>query len=148
MTSYTIYMSRVVRVFGLCALMVMTLLWFARDGATQSPDALSTQPKQARAEFVPGEVLVRFRSEAAAKGKSSPGNELLIEGYQIPMTIEDLKLGDTVEGLRLIHVKPQDTSKAIEALNLRSDVLYAKPIIVREKFATPNDPLFSSLWGL
>lgn len=148
MTSYTIYMSRGIRVFGVCALMVMTVLWFAREGATQSPDALSTQPKQARAEFVPGEVLVRFRSEAAARGKSTPGNELLIEGYQIPMSVEDLKLGDTIEGLRLVHVKPEDTAKAIEALNLRSDVLYAERNFIREKFVTPNDPLFPSLWGL
>ena len=119
MTSYKVYISRSVRIFGLCALMGILVLWFARDGATQSPAPSPTLAKQARSHFVPGEVLVRFRSEVAAQGKDSQSNELLIEGYQIPMTVEDLQVGGTVEGLRLVRVKPEDTAKAIDALETR-----------------------------
>src|SRR5260370_42668764 len=42
-----------------------------------------------------------------------------------------------------------DTMKAISALQARDDVLYAEPnYIVHADTTTPNDPQFSSLYGL
>ena len=97
---------------------------------------------------VPGEILVRFRSESKSKGL---GPQLLTEktGRQIPLSIQAVSPAfEIVEGLRLAKVNPADTSDAIEALRARPDVLYAEPNFIRRALATPNDPRYPQLWGL
>ena len=53
-----------------------------------------------------------------------------------------------VPGLRLAHVAPEDTTSAIAALRLRSDVLYAEPDFVLSSSAIPNDPRFAEMSNL
>jgi subtilisin family serine protease len=105
--------------------------------------------KHAPAEFIPGEVIVRFRSEEAADwSESEPGAELPIGRRKVPMRTERFDGSEIVRGLRLVRVPADDTLGAIEALKRRPDVLYAEPNYVRRRLAAANDPRFQEMWGL
>ena len=121
------------------------LLWIP-SSTTQSVVSLD-KPKTPRARFIPGEVLVRFRSESHAKSLKQV-DALQIEGRGIPLKIEEVEASHLLAGLRLARVNPADTLAAVEALAARPDVLYAEPNYAREPFAAPNDPLYANLWGL
>ena len=70
-------------------------------------------------------------------------------GDRIPAQVEALgPASEIVEGLRVARVNPAETSKAIEALRARSDVIYAEPNFVRKATRIPNDPLYPQMWGL
>jgi len=102
-----------------------------------------------RPQFVPGQVLVRYRSESLAKQKNL---EKLIssDGRQLSIQLERFDGSNIVPGLRLAHVAPEDTLAAIATLKAQSDVLYAEPNYLLHLDATPNDPRFLSneLYGL
>jgi len=105
------------------------------------------QTKKGYPNAVPGEILVRFRSES--KGQRL-GRQLLFEktGRQIPLLIEAINPAfEIVEGLRVAKVNPADTSKAIEALRTRSDVIYAEPNFIRKALIAPNDLRYPQMWG-
>ena len=110
-----------------------------------------TQPsqKRSRPQFVPGQVLVRYRSERVAKQKTL---ETLAseDGRPLSMQIERFDGADLIPGLRLAHVAPEDTMAAIAALKAEPDVLYAEPNYLLHLDLTPNDPRFTSgeLYGL
>ncbi|HEV7902646.1 MAG TPA: S8 family serine peptidase, partial [Pyrinomonadaceae bacterium] len=106
--------------------------------------------KTPRAEFVPGEVLVRFR-EGAASGKGAAQTRLTLQragARSIELRVEPRVVAESIEGLRLARVEPEETLAAIEALNERPDVVYAEPNYIWRKAALPNDPRFSELHGL
>jgi len=110
-----------------------------------------TQPsqKRSRPQFVPGQALVRYRSERVAKQKTL--QTLAIEdGRPLAIQIERFDGADLIPGLRLAHVAPEDTMAAIAALKAEPDVLYAEPNYVLHLDLTPNDPRFTSgeLYGL
>lgn len=136
----------------LCLLLLATALPFASQARLQSADDVSsTTAKRAFAAFVPGEVLVRFRSHTAlAKNESRIATTLMRieEGREIPMTIEQSDHAEIVEGLRVAHVAPEDTISAIETLNSRPDVLYAEPNYIRRKDMAPNDSRYGEQWAL
>ena len=97
---------------------------------------------------LPGEILVRFRPQSKDKGA---GSKLLIEkaGQEIPVTLKRVSPAfELVEGLRVAQVNPADTSKAIEALRARPDVMYAEPNYIRKASVVPNDPRYAQMWGL
>lgn len=123
----------------------ITLLWIP-SSTTQSVSSgdKSTAP---RARFIPGEVLVRFRSESHAKAIKQ-FDTLKVGGRGIPMKIEEIEASHLLAGLRVARVHPSETLAAVEALAARPDVLYAEPNYARESFASPNDPLYRNLWGL
>src|SRR6266404_2490807 len=115
-----------------------------------------TQPsqsglKQSDAETVPGEILVRFRSDSViARTKTRAAFQLEQGERQIPVQVERLsEAPEIVEGLRLARVAPDQTTAAIRALRSRPDVLYAEPNYIWHRSSTiPNDPRFSEQWGL
>jgi subtilisin family serine protease len=118
----------------------------------QSSSALVAQSSQAQksnGNFVPGEVIVRFReTSAAGKGEASIANLQSENGEQFAINIEPLNHAADVEGLRLARVAPENTMRAVEALRARPDVLYAEPNYRRYKEAVPNDPSYSLLYAL
>src|ERR1700730_13361711 len=128
------------------ALATIILLWIPH-ATTQSIDSLP-KPKLPKPEFVPGEVLVRFRSEALGEKASKQIGVLKVEGRDIQMNIQDIDASSMLKGLRIVHVEASETLSAIEALRVRPDVLYAEPNYVRERFVAPNDPLYPNLWAL
>ena len=135
---------------------VLTLLTLAALPSTSSAKLAGPQAsidgKQRRAEFVPGEVLVRYRSERAARRQTQLKQHAMpsTEGRQLSVTIEGSEGLEIVSGLRLARVAPEDTMAAIEALKKQPDVLYAEPNYLLHLDVTPNDPRFTSgeLFGL
>ncbi|MDT4953778.1 MAG: hypothetical protein QOJ02_1916 [Acidobacteriota bacterium] len=116
-----------------------------RQSETQSRAKAKTQGRN----FVPGEILVRFRAgSAASKQDKALIASVRVEGREIALRVERFGGSDIVDGLRLAHVAPEDTLEAIAALNARPDVLYAEPNFIRRKSALPNDARFSEQWGL
>jgi subtilisin family serine protease len=99
-------------------------------------------------EFVPGEMLVRYRSEAVARREEAAATPLRVIDGQIPLSVERFNGSDIIEGLRLAHVQSDNTLAAIEAMKLNPDVLYAEPNYIVYENATPNDPAYSQMWGL
>src|SRR5258705_933276 len=104
--------------------------------------------KRTRPPYVPGEVLVRYRSEKIAKAQTRTATVLSTEGRGLSIQVERVRASDLVEGLRLGRVAPEDTMAAIEALKQQPDVLYAEPNYILHVDATPNDTRFSELYGM
>ncbi len=119
-----------------------------RDPQRRKLEAAQKDAKRNRLNAVPGEILVRFRS--GSKGRQL-GHQIVTEktGRQIPLSVESAgEAEQIVEGLRVVRVNPDDTSKTIDALRARPDVVYAEPNFIRRAFATPNDPRYAEMWGL
>jgi len=145
-------------------------LFAPRSAATRQINPVSGQENQAapgqkrqRPEFVPGEALVRFKQNRAFDGAASlpvPNADALTQSSgksvalaqsqeQVLVNVDRFEGSDIVDGLRMARTAPDDTLKAIAALQARDDVLYAEPnYIVHVDTTTPNDPQFNSLYGL
>src|SRR5947209_5873983 len=145
--------AQLARLLALCALtlLVAVIIWprNSEAGAQDANETGHTKPQAARADSVPGEILVRFRAgTAATKQPATSVLTLRTEGIDVPVRVERFEASEAVEGLRLAHVAPEQTEAAIAAFKTRPDVLYAEPNFIRHKSATPNDPRFNELWGL
>ena len=103
----------------------------------------TTQPGYRKAEFIPGEILVRFRRGAAPK--KSAGLSVAAGLRNISVEISRLEGQEVVPDLRIAKVAPEDTLTAAAALAHRSDVLYAEPNYIWKSNAVPNDPHFSEM---
>ncbi|HJU53379.1 MAG TPA: hypothetical protein VJ715_02365, partial [Pyrinomonadaceae bacterium] len=139
--------------FGFPLVLILLLLLSALPHISRAQLQAGRAPdygqKQPRAEFVPGEVIVRFKTEAAADlSESEPAPDLRTPRGRVPMRVERFAGSEIVKGLRLARVPAEETLEAVEAFKRRADVLYAEPNYVRRKFATPNDPRFKEMWGL
>ncbi|HEY0406156.1 MAG TPA: S8 family serine peptidase [Pyrinomonadaceae bacterium] len=132
----------------LAGLLAATAVPFISKAARQSSAPQTTKLKSERGLFVPGEILVRFRSEPAATAKEQARVALDSGGGEIPLSIERFDGSELVEGLRLARVAPEETLRAIDALKEQPDVLYAEPNFIRRKSALPNDTQFNSQWAL
>ncbi len=138
--------SLLLAVFVVLTIILQTTV---RTKAQEEENIAHPKSSKAAAEFVPGEVIVRFRESAAsAKTSASRFMTLRTSEREISAEIVDFDGSKIVSGLRLARVAPEDTLLAIDAFNSRSDVLYAEPNYIRRKLALPNDPRFGELWGL
>ncbi|MDP9348515.1 MAG: S8 family serine peptidase [Gemmatimonadota bacterium] len=99
-------------------------------------------------EFVPGEVIVKFREGAdeAARGNALRATSATVRERIVTAAMR--RAGDA-EGLTLVH-SPLGTAAAIERLRGNPDVEYAEPNWVYRHNATSNDPAYTngSLWGM
>jgi len=101
------------------------------------------------AEFVRGEVLVRFRSESAAKGQDRLTTLRAADGGPaIGVRLERFGGSDLLAGLRLARVPRGETLRAVEAFGARPDVLYAEPNFLRRPTSAPNDTRYADQWAL
>jgi subtilisin family serine protease len=90
--------------------------------------------------FVPGELLVKFRSQVSKRVATSLHNRIKAhrtKRFHIVQNLEHIKLP--------VHLTVEDALRFYRGL---PEVEYAEPNYVRKAFLTPNDPSFSSLWGL
>jgi thermitase len=89
--------------------------------------------------FVPGEVLVRFRSGVDQQARTSVLAEL-------DATVKDAL---PLPGLRLVEIEGEaSVPEAVEELEKQPEVRYAEPNFIYRTQAIPNDPRFGELWGL
>jgi subtilisin family serine protease len=113
--------------------------------------ALAAAPQAAVArvpEFVPGEVIVRFRPGAST---ASRGEILRSANAQVGEKIVTAAMrgrGDN-EGITVLRTS-MNVPDAMAALNARADVEYAEPNWVYTTDATSNDTYYTngSLWGM
>ncbi|MDX6382740.1 MAG: serine protease, partial [Blastocatellia bacterium] len=154
--------------FGfLFVVLVASLLLAPGSEANRRPDPQASQPvttkKPTRAEFVPGEALVRFKQDRAFEGarelavpnqdaiaqaNSLMGTTTTTSTEEVLVQVEHFEGSDLVDGLRIARTAPEDTLKAVAALAARDDVLYAEPNYILHSDATPNDPSFGQLYGM
>lgn len=104
--------------------------------------AASPQPSASSAngaEYVSGELLVRYRSGASATERAAirKGEESrLVERLPIP-------------GLELVRLESgRSVPAAASAYERNPEVLYAEPNYIYSAQAIPNDPRFGELWGM
>lgn len=90
--------------------------------------------------FVPGEVLVKFRSDVSTKRAAS------LQLYSTGPTVTRFPIAKDLECVKL----PPDITveDAVGAYNQLPEVQYAEPNYIRRAFLKPSDPSFFKLWGL
>ena len=84
-----------------------------------------------------GEVLVRFRTNAAAT---------LAQVRQDMDADDERPVGG--HGWHLVHSRSRSAQALLAAMASRADVLEVEPNYLLHTTAVPNDPFFSSMWGL
>jgi hypothetical protein len=111
----------------------------AATGGRRRPAARYERSPRARAEFVSGELLVRFRPGVGAARRAAVRADA------------DARLRKSLPllGLELLRLAPGESVRAAAAeFEADSEVQYAEPNFVYELDAVPNDPRFPELWGL
>jgi subtilisin family serine protease len=135
-------------VFAVClGLLVLASVTFTRSTDAQRapvPQATTPKKRQRLQAYVPGDVLVRFRSEPIARGKGTQMRIAALDGTLLPIDVQRPRAADLLPGLRLARVAPEDTLKTIEALRQNPEVLSAEPNYILKADLTPNDPRFLS----
>src|SRR6478735_1565225 len=125
-------------------LIIASLLTFpSHSGAKLVPvQETKTTKKPRRQQFVPGEVLVRFRSESMAAHRTGSLRLTAKTGQLLSMKVENFDGSEILPGLRVVRVNEADTMTAIRALRAQPDVLYAEPNYIMHADVTPNDTHF------
>ncbi len=119
------------------------------------------------AEFVPGEVLVKFRADPASTGPKAlglatrhglaaarvfPQGVVLMRAPVGPQSLPSSKLGARPLAARPLAARSQQnalkafTLDAIRRLRAEPDVEYAEPNFIRRPLLAPNDSLYGSQW--
>jgi hypothetical protein len=105
---------------------------------SKSSGPTKTEVFQGR-QVVANEVLVKFHRSATA------GN--VAQAEQDEDVDSDEEVGGV--GVRLFHSRSRDVATLISRLSARPDVDYVEPnYVIYADTTVPNDPSFSSLWGL
>jgi thermitase len=89
------------------------------------------------ADYVPGQLIVKFNSGVASSKRTS-----------LEKTVGSGKLLSTVRGGARVIAVSGSVTKAAAALNKSASVAYAEPNYMLHAFAIPNDPRFGELYGL
>lgn len=128
--------------YALRAVMIlMSLLASALLAAAPASTQVSKGSNPQRVEVVQGrqavanEVLVKFHAS---------GN--IAQAEQDADVDSDEEIGGI--GVRLFHSRSKDVATLLAELKARPDVAYVEPNYIIHADLTPNDPSFSSLWGL
>ena len=124
--------------------MILTCLFIAVSfGAGPASTQVTTNNPQ-KIELIDGrqavanEVLVKFRNPTA---------DSIAQAEQDEDVDSDAEIGGI--GVRLFHSRSKDVATLLASLKARPDVVYVEPnYIIHADLTTPNDPSFSSLWGL
>ncbi|MDQ3519332.1 MAG: S8 family serine peptidase, partial [Gemmatimonadota bacterium] len=115
--------------------------------AAEVPDAPSLSTAAA-ADFVPGEVIVKFRAGASAAGRAAALGRANGQAGERILTKMMQRAGDG-EGLTIVRTSLA-VSEAIQALRASGDVEFAEPNYIYKHNAISNDTYYinGSLWGM
>jgi thermitase len=99
-------------------------------------------------QFVPGEVIVKFRAGASATGRSRALERANGQAAEHILTAM-MRRGGDAEGLTVVHTSLA-VPQAIAALRGSPDVEYAEPNYIYQHGATSTDTYYTngSLWGM
>lgn len=122
---------------ALAILVACLLSWIASPVTAQSVPQPGHETA-AEAEFVPGELLVKFKETVPELGIAAAGRA---RGLAHRETIERLGVGR-------FAVPPGQEKAIARALADDPNVEYAEPNYILHSTWTPNDPQYSSQWGL
>ncbi|MCG8606413.1 S8 family serine peptidase, partial [bacterium] len=113
---------------------------FASPVASRSPNPAPTfQPQAQTAEFRPGEVIVKFRTGIQAQEVTSTLSNV---GIQVAERYNEIGvLRCTVGGSKAVLT-------AVAECNSDPNIDYAEPNYIYRTSIDPNDPSFSSLYGM
>src|SRR5262245_3560365 len=118
-----------VSVVCLALLIVASVSFPMRSGAqrqtTQTAQTTTPRKRQRQQMFVPGEVLVRYRTEPMAKSKGASMRIAAHDGRLFSIDLKRTPGSDLLPGLRLAKVAPEETLDAVNALRQQPDVLDA-----------------------
>ena len=127
--------------FGM--LVISAFFFPSRTRAKLEPVQEPVKSKKARRpSFVPGEAIVRFRSESLAVHRTGTLRVTQKEGQLFTMRVDNFEGSNLLPGLRIARNIEGDTLKAIAALKEQPDVLYAEPNYILHADVTPNDTHF------
>ena len=113
----------------------------ATSGATsQRLEALVSAFREGRS-YVPGEVLVQFRSGVPQVAQLSALRVLRADTTRSQFEW----IGDT---LRMSGLVGEDPERAAQILERQPEVLFAQPNYIRSLHAIPNDTFYSSQWHM
>ncbi len=113
-------------IFSLLCLWTIAVLLPAHAGVPRS------EPGQLPGEYVPGELLVKFRAPARAAA-----------------TVQGLQMQTLPSGLHRVRLRPGETvAGMMQALAADPNVAHVQPNYLYRATALPNDPDFGQLWGL
>jgi subtilisin family serine protease len=98
--------------------------------------------KPRRPAYVPGDVIVRYKSESMAAHRTGALKLTAKTGQLLSMKVENFDGSELLPGLRVVRVNEADTLTAISALRAQPDVLYAEPNYIMHADVTPNDTQF------
>ncbi|HYX68705.1 MAG TPA: S8 family serine peptidase, partial [Terriglobales bacterium] len=105
----------------------------------QLPQAATFLPTHG-VQYAPDHVLVRFRPGTAKQ---------VAESAHMTVGAQVLRIYSVVEGLELVRLAPGvPVDEGVRLYRQFPDVLYAEPDYLRSATLTPNDPQYSSLWGM
>jgi len=108
-------------------------------GSAAASASATQQSPVATAEFKPGEVLIKFKSQVAQPQVNSVLNQV---GIQIIKQVSAVQV-------YLCRINGEKTvTNAIAQCNASPDVEYAEPNYIYHASIVPNDPRFSSLYGM
>jgi len=118
---------------------VVAVLMLGLQSSTQSQGTRAQRLTRINGfEAVEGEVLLKYRDEAAVSAHSR------VESQADAETVERL----TPRGVRRLRSRGLRTAQLLTSLRNDPQVEYVEPNYIRYAVATPNDPSFTSLWGL
>jgi subtilisin family serine protease len=141
---------RIILVSTVClGLLVLASVRFpvSSDAKPQAPQEISSQKRQRQQMFVPGEVLVQYRSESMARNKGAGMRIAAVDGRLLSVDVQRTHGSDLLPGLRLARVAPEETLNAVEAFRQQPDVLYAEPNYILKADVIPNDPSFNQQYA-
>lgn len=135
------------------AIAAVTVLAACSDAPTSTratigvPDGPSLSVAAAP-DFVPGEVIVKFRAGASATGRATALGRANGQAGERIVTAAMRRAGDS-EGLTIVHT-PLAVPQAVAALRGSAEVEYAEPNYIYHHDATSDDPYYTneSLWGM
>jgi thermitase len=121
--------------FQFCGSLFASAAW-PGDGSEQTRPPASSPPGSG--EFVPGEVLVKFKDDAPPAS------------VQAALSARDARAVGEVPALGVQRLKVPEGQELAVIAALQHDLLveYAEPNYIIRAVLDPNDPYFSSQWGL
>src|SRR5215510_8020450 len=95
---------------------------------------------------IEGEILVRLRTAGpTAPAASTRVTNVLLRNALPAAEVQELS---PALGVNLVRVPGRSVQELLQAFSNDPDVLYAEPNYIVQAVATPNDPLYSALYGL